>query len=268
MKYFFLLCALFLVGSAAPATAAEKLSLVAASGETYTVGGSADKELLLLFLSFNCPACRQSLPHLARIEKKTGTRLLLLGAIFPPEEKNLLARGKELKISFPLMHGTSEVAKQYAVEKIPTLLWFDRQGRIRERFVGEVRLQQLSECLNGVDGDKCSGLMELVARPADFVGKKIVTSGLLAAASSGSFYLSNGKESVEILPWLPREISPKAPGASLSKVSGTTPKTMQQLLGKFLTVRGQVQTGPVLKVESATIQESTKTWQNPARRRP
>lgn len=275
MKYALLFLSLLwsgIVPSSSTATESKQLTLTSETGVNYQVGGAAKKELLLLFLSFNCPACKKSLPHLEAIQKKAGPKMQLLGAIFPPEEKNLLSRAKELKIPFPLVPGNNAVAKEYGVEKIPTLIWLDRQGRIRERFIGEARLQQLSECLSRTESEMCSGLIELSARPKDFIGKKVVTSGILVAAKTekgktGHFYLSNGKEKIEVLPWLPRELPPKAPGATPSEKAEATPKTMQQFLGKLVTVRGQLQAGSLLKVESASILETQKTWKNPPLRR-
>lgn len=277
MNYALILLILLVSSIATPAfsAASEKthLTLVAENGERFTVGSSSDKEFFLLFMSFNCNACRNALPTVDEIEKKVGTKGRLVGVIFPPEEKDLPGRAKELKITFPLVRGSRELAQTFAIEKTPTLIWFDRKGQIREKFIGDARLQQLQMCLGSIDNELCSGLIELTARPAEFVGRKIVTSGLLVTTNgkdgkAGTLYLSNGKEKIEVLPWAPQGVAPEAPVTAISKLSKKTESAMQQFVGKLVTLHGSFQAGSVLKVESATIQEKAKTWKRPERNRP
>lgn len=266
MKQAFVTLATLILLSAPEALSfAGSVTLPAPAGSPLIVGAQRPRELLLVVMSFDCQACRKSLPFLSRIQQLATPTIDMAGVIYPPEQQDLDKHARELHIDYPLFHGTPALAKRYGLKQTPLVLWFDRSGQIRERYAGEVRIRQLNECLAPGSRDRCSGIVEIRARPRDFLGKQVITSGMMQREDQGTgrrYFLSNGTERLEVEPWLPPESArPPQPGAEVR-----TPPSMQDLTGRFITVTGRIKAGPIVKVEQFSQQEAPKTWYDLMRR--
>jgi thiol-disulfide isomerase/thioredoxin len=99
------------------------------------------KVIFLNFFATWCSPCRIEIPELAKIyqrNKKKG--LVILGISLDTGVIPFMLRtfAKELKIPYPILIGTQEVADNYEILGIPTTLIITREGKTYKRFEGLV----------------------------------------------------------------------------------------------------------------------------------
>ncbi|MCP4666769.1 MAG: TlpA family protein disulfide reductase [Deltaproteobacteria bacterium] len=135
---------------------APDVSLRDLSGRMVTLEEFRGSVMLLDFWATWCPPCRMSIPELIRLQEKYGDKgLVILGiSLDDPglySNKFLLAFKEMAKINYTILRYDQKVLKDYFGNEspaIPTMFLVDRQGKIRERFVG-FRPGALEKSLNG-----------------------------------------------------------------------------------------------------------------------
>jgi len=99
------------------------------------------KVVLLNFFATWCPPCRQEIPELAKIYQQNKKRgLVILGISLDTDGVPFILNSfvKRMKIPYPILIGTGEVAEDYQVFGIPTTFLIDKEGKIVKRFEGVV----------------------------------------------------------------------------------------------------------------------------------
>lgn len=127
------------VGQIAP-----DLSLRDLSGRMVSLEEHRGSVTLLDFWATWCPPCRMSIPELVQLQEKYRDRgLVILGiSLDDPNlftSKSLLVFKERAKINYTILRYDQKVLKDYFGNKspaIPTMFLVDRQGRIKEKFVG------------------------------------------------------------------------------------------------------------------------------------
>jgi peroxiredoxin len=99
------------------------------------------KVVLLNFFATWCPPCRQEIPELVKIyqqNKKKG--LVILGVSLDAAEASFVLKNfvRIMKIPYPILIGTEEVAEDYRISGVPITLIINKEGKIVKRFEGLV----------------------------------------------------------------------------------------------------------------------------------
>ncbi len=111
------------------------------------------KVVLLNFFATWCPPCRQEIPELVGIYhqyKKKG--LVVLGVSLDMDKAPFVLKSfiKEMKIPYPILIGTQEVAENYQISGVPTTLIINKEGKIFKRFDGLVPTEYFEKVLKGL----------------------------------------------------------------------------------------------------------------------
>lgn len=111
------------------------------------------KVVLLNFFATWCPPCREEIPELVGIyhqNKKKG--LVVLGISLDMDKAPFVLKSfiKQMKIPYPILIGTQEVAENYQISGVPTTLIINKEGKIQRRFDGLVPPDHLENALKGL----------------------------------------------------------------------------------------------------------------------
>jgi thiol-disulfide isomerase/thioredoxin len=95
------------------------------------------KVVLVDFWATWCGPCRAAIPHLVGMYNKYKDQELVVLGISLDQEKDALPKFiKDYNITYPILYGEEQVTKAYEVQSIPTLVVFDKKGKIAFREVG------------------------------------------------------------------------------------------------------------------------------------
>lgn len=118
--------------------AAPAFTLKDLSGQEVSLSDFRGKVVLLDFWATWCPPCLVSVPHLnALYQTHMGDGLVVLGiSLDQGDASSLSAFIKTMKITYPVLIGTAEVAEKYDIKPIPASFLIDRRGNMRARLIG------------------------------------------------------------------------------------------------------------------------------------
>jgi peroxiredoxin/outer membrane lipoprotein-sorting protein len=115
---------------------AANFSLKTLDGESVALDQTRGKVVVLDFWATWCPPCRKELPSIEKLRAEFGERVQFYGI---NDEDSSTVKGFIKKNGYEmavLMDGKRQVHRQYGVSSIPTLLVIDKQGVIRQHFIG------------------------------------------------------------------------------------------------------------------------------------
>jgi thiol-disulfide isomerase/thioredoxin len=117
---------------------APNFTLQTLDGQEVTLSHLKGKVILLDFWATWCGPCRESIPHLIQLYKtyqKDG--LEVIGMNVEKGEMDAVRRFvKSMDIPYPITLSPDDVQRDYRVSGLPTTIFIDKQGRIREKMVG------------------------------------------------------------------------------------------------------------------------------------
>jgi len=118
--------------------AAPDFTLKTLEGEEMTLTSLKGKVVLLDFWATWCGPCRESIPHLVTLHKNYGEKgLVILGMSADKGDGDVVRRFvKSMDIPYPIMITPEEVLRSYGVTALPTTVFIDREGKIREKMIG------------------------------------------------------------------------------------------------------------------------------------
>lgn len=140
-----------IVGKKAPDFSGKQVS-----GEPFSLSAyRGNVPVILTFWSIYCKSCTEEMAALERLYQKYGPAKVAVVAVNEDGDvglgrvRNFLARfagpGGDTKISFPLFFDEKgEVFSRYAVLHLPTLIYIDREGTVREVIEGYERGRELA----------------------------------------------------------------------------------------------------------------------------
>jgi thiol-disulfide isomerase/thioredoxin len=96
------------------------------------------KAILLDFWATWCGPCRESIPHLAQLYKTYHQRgLEVIGMSMDKGDIDSVWRFvKSMDIPYPIIITPDEVERSYGVTGLPTAILIDKEGKIRQKFMG------------------------------------------------------------------------------------------------------------------------------------
>jgi len=129
---------------------AANFALKSLEGEPVVLDQTRGKVVVLDFWATWCPPCREELPFIEKLRGEFAGQVQFLGI---NDEDSGTVKDFLRKHTYEmtvLMDGKRQVHRQYGVSSIPTMLIIDKQGVIREHFIGsrsEAKLRQAIQAL-------------------------------------------------------------------------------------------------------------------------
>lgn len=109
-------------------------------GKKFTLEDYRGKVILLNFWATWCPPCRREMPSLERLNQKLKDKNFVVFAVNQMEDSNqVFVYTGELEVTptFTILFDkTSNVARAYSVQGLPTTYLIDKKGNIRFRAIG------------------------------------------------------------------------------------------------------------------------------------
>ncbi len=111
-----------------PGTKAPPFTLPDLSGQPVSLDALAGREVLLVFASPRCPACREMYPHLRAFAQKHPEMAVVMVSLGSREENRGVA--EEQGLTFPVVEGDERVMAAYGVPGTPYFYVLDGEGVI------------------------------------------------------------------------------------------------------------------------------------------
>lgn len=113
-------------------------TLPAANGQVISTGQFTGSILVINFWATWCPPCREEMPALQQVyDMHRNHGLVLIGVNFGEAEEPVTRYAREIGVSFPLaLDQNMAVARRYQVQGLPTTIFVDRKGVIRDLIMG------------------------------------------------------------------------------------------------------------------------------------
>lgn len=123
------------------------------TGEIVRLSALKGQVVLINFWATWCGPCRIEMPHLDQLQKEMAgkVRVIALGA--DPREKPdvLAAYAKDRQLSLTVAHDGGAAAVTYRAYGLPTSVFVDKNGIIRERISGAMTLEQMKALVARVE---------------------------------------------------------------------------------------------------------------------
>jgi peroxiredoxin/outer membrane lipoprotein-sorting protein len=129
---------------------AGNFSLKTLEGEPVALEQTRGKVVVLDFWATWCPPCREELPSIEKLREEFAGQVQFFGVNDEDSGtvKDFLRKHKyELPV---LMDGKRQVDRQYGVSAIPTMFIIDKQGVIRQHFIGSRSEAKLRQAIQSV----------------------------------------------------------------------------------------------------------------------
>ncbi|MCL4261933.1 MAG: TlpA family protein disulfide reductase [Anaerolineae bacterium] len=108
-------------------------------GQEVTLHNLAGQPVVLNFWATWCAPCRVEMPALQQASVQYNGRATILGVNQGEAARNVADFGAEYRISYPLLLDTDqEISRLYEVRGLPTTLFIDANGIVREVVIGTV----------------------------------------------------------------------------------------------------------------------------------
>jgi peroxiredoxin len=129
-----------------PGYIAPEFTLSTTLGELVSLSDEKGHPVVLNFWASWCPPCRVEIPHFQNASVKYNGRAVILG-VDQGEPLPIVADfGSAMGVTYPLLLDTdNSVNRQYAVTALPTTIFIDSEGRVREVYTGIVNRAVLED---------------------------------------------------------------------------------------------------------------------------
>ena len=117
---------------------APDFTLTSFSGEKIILSDLRGKTIFIDFWATWCAPCRESIPHLVDLYKTYHDKgFVIIGVSVDKGDADLVRRfATSLDIPYPIVIAQGDLEKQYGVTALPTGFLVDKNGMIREKFLG------------------------------------------------------------------------------------------------------------------------------------
>jgi peroxiredoxin len=119
--------------------AAPDFSLRSSDGKTVSLSAQRGHVVLLNFWATWCDSCKEELPALQALERKDGSRFVLLAVSVDDDPSKVVPRfAVRHGLDFPLLYADRATQGAYAVRLLPTTYLIAPDGSIVRRYVGPI----------------------------------------------------------------------------------------------------------------------------------
>ncbi|MDQ0220495.1 redoxin domain-containing protein [Peribacillus cavernae] len=134
------------VGAKAP-----DFELKTLSGEKVSLSDYEGKKVMINFWATWCPPCKKEMPEMEKFHQKAGSDVVILAVNIDPEN-DVKGFVDEKGVTFPILLDQEEdlVNEQYQVMAMPTTFFVDKEGVIKNKFVGGMTLTQMESHMNKI----------------------------------------------------------------------------------------------------------------------
>lgn len=118
---------------------APDLTLESTQGESFTLSSLRGKPVILNFWASWCPPCRAEMPTLQALYERYGGEFVLLGINASTQDRlpGAYQLITEMNLTFPILLDTNgTTTSAYRIFSLPTTVFIDREGIIREIVIG------------------------------------------------------------------------------------------------------------------------------------
>jgi thiol-disulfide isomerase/thioredoxin len=139
--------------SADPAgRAAPDFELKSIDGKSYKLADLRGKAVLLNFWATWCPPCKIEIPWFIELQKQYANQGLIVVGVAMDDDTNkqkvVSDFANQMKIDYPILLGTDQVADQYGgVDALPTTFFISRDGKIVRRVMGLAGHSEFEEAI-------------------------------------------------------------------------------------------------------------------------
>ena len=117
-------------------------------GKTVRLEEYRGKIVLLNFWATWCAPCQMEMPELMKLQKQHAAEgLQILGITYEKEPAAKIARiTRKFKLNYPVLLGAKSLSDSYGIEEaLPVTVIVDRDGKIRDRIIGIMEPEEISE---------------------------------------------------------------------------------------------------------------------------
>lgn len=131
---------------------APDFTLSTLDGQMVTLSDLRGKPVILNFWATWCGPCRAEMPELQRVHERLESAGLTVLGVNQAESMEAIARyQQDLGVDFPTaMDSRLGVSRQYLVNSLPTTFFIDREGVIRNLFIGPMTDAVLAQNLRSI----------------------------------------------------------------------------------------------------------------------
>jgi thiol-disulfide isomerase/thioredoxin len=120
---------------------APNFELKSLDGKSYKLADLRGKAVLLNFWATWCPPCKIEIPWFIELQKQYANQGLVVVGVAMDDDTNkqkvVSDFVNQMKIDYPILLGTDQVADQYGgVDALPTTFFIGRDGKIVRRVMG------------------------------------------------------------------------------------------------------------------------------------
>jgi thiol-disulfide isomerase/thioredoxin len=111
------------------------------------------KVVILNFFATWCPPCRAEIPELNklyRLNKDKGLVVIGVSLDMDVAPQGLTNFVKDMKITYPILMGTTDLAEKYQVNGVPTTILINREGKAHTRYDGMVPASRFEKDLSNL----------------------------------------------------------------------------------------------------------------------
>ncbi len=117
---------------------APPFKLVSTSGQQITLANYRGYVLLIDFFATWCSPCRDSIPHLVKLNQKYGSKGLQILGLSLDENGDKAVREFSIahKVNYPMALASEDLQLDYSLRSVPTLYLIGKKGVVVEKFMG------------------------------------------------------------------------------------------------------------------------------------
>lgn len=121
-------------------------TLTSTMGEEVSLADYQGKPVVLNFWATWCPPCRAEIPHFQDAAQKYNGQAVIIGIDQGELQSQVTDFANQFGVTYPmLLDPSNDVNRQYQVRALPTTIFIDANGVVREVFTGIINGAVLEE---------------------------------------------------------------------------------------------------------------------------